>query len=75
MQTAFFEGHDECIILFQNDEEKTFSDKFEADGIVFEEPSVNLFTFNNPYGACKRCEGFGKILGIDPDLVIQDMNL
>lgn len=75
VQTAFFEGHDECIILFQNDEEKTFSDKFEADGIVFEEPSVNLFTFNNPYGACKRCEGFGKILGIDPDLVIQDSNL
>ena len=46
-----------------------------ADGIVFEEPSVNLFSFNNPYGACKRCEGFGKILGIDPDLVIQDASL
>ncbi len=54
---------------------KTFSDKFELDGIAFEEPSVNLFTFNNPYGACKRCEGFGKVLGIDPELVIPDKNL
>lgn len=53
----------------------TFSDKFELDGIAFEEPSVNLFTFNNPYGACKRCEGFGKVLGIDPELVIPDKNL
>ncbi|MDZ7935526.1 MAG: excinuclease ABC subunit UvrA [Emticicia sp.] len=52
-----------------------FSDKFELDGIPFEEPSVNLFTFNNPYGACKRCEGFGKVLGIDPELVIPDKNL
>ena len=46
-----------------------FSDRFEADGIVFEEPSLNLFSFNNPYGACKRCEGFGKILGLDHDLI------
>ncbi len=75
VQTAFFEGHDECIIQFVGETEKLFSDKFEADSIIFEEPSVNLFSFNNPYGACKRCEGFGKILGIDPDLVIQDKNL
>lgn len=75
VQTAFFEGHDECIIQFVGEDEKLFSDKFEADGIIFEEPSVNLFSFNNPYGACKRCEGFGKILGVDPDLVIQDRNL
>ena len=75
LQTAFFEGHDECIIQFLGQKEVYFSDKFEADGIVFEEPSVNLFSFNNPYGACKRCEGFGKILGIDPELVIQDTNL
>ncbi|MCK5702658.1 MAG: excinuclease ABC subunit A, partial [Cyclobacteriaceae bacterium] len=75
VQTAFFEGHDECIIQFVGEKGKLFSDKFEADGIVFEEPSVNLFSFNNPYGACKRCEGFGKILGVDPDLVIQDTNL
>jgi excinuclease ABC subunit A len=75
VQTAFFEGHDECIIQFVGEGEHKFSDKFEADGIVFEEPTVNLFSFNNPYGACKKCEGFGKILGIDPDLVIQDTNL
>jgi excinuclease ABC subunit A len=75
VQTAFFEGHDQCFIQFVGDKEILFSDKFEADGIVFEEPSVNLFSFNNPYGACKRCEGFGKILGIDPDLVIQDQSL
>jgi len=75
VQTAFFEGHDECIISFVDEKEAIFSDKFEADGIVFEEPSVNLFSFNNPYGACKRCEGFGKILGIDPDLVVQDESL
>jgi len=75
VQTAFFEGHDECIIQFVGEGEVKYSDKFEADGITFEEPSVNLFSFNNPYGACKRCEGFGKILGIDPDLVIQDSNL
>lgn len=75
VQTAFFEGHDECIIQFVGEEEVVFSDRFEADGIIFEEPSVNLFSFNNPYGACKRCEGFGKILGIDPELVIQDASL
>lgn len=75
VQTAFFEGHDECIIQFVGKDETYFSDKFEADGMIFEEPSVNLFSFNNPYGACKRCEGFGKILGIDPDLVIQDSSL
>lgn len=75
VQTAFFEGHDECIIQFVGEEEIRFSDRFEADGIVFEEPTVNLFSFNNPYGACRRCEGFGKVLGIDPDLVIQDTHL
>ncbi len=75
VQTAFFEGHDVCIIQFVGKTENLFSDKFEADGIIFEEPSVNLFSFNNPFGACKRCEGFGKILGIDPDLVIQDKRL
>lgn len=75
VQTAMFEGHDECIIHFTGQEEQLFSERFEADGIVFEEPSVNFFTFNNPYGACKRCEGFGNILGIDPDLVIQDRSL
>ncbi len=84
VQTAFFEGEGECIVdiistNLETGERQTtrnsFSDKFELDGIAFEEPSVNLFTFNNPYGACKRCEGFGKVLGIDPELVIPDKNI
>ncbi|TDE13891.1 excinuclease ABC subunit UvrA [Dyadobacter psychrotolerans] len=75
VQTSFFEGEGLCIVQVVNGERKEFSDKFELDGIIFEEPTVNLFSFNNPYGACKRCEGFGKILGIDPDLVIPDKNL
>ncbi len=75
VQTALFEGEGDCIIEIPGEGRSSFSDRFEADGILFEEPSVNLFTFNNPYGACKRCEGFGKILGIDPDLVIPDKSL
>ncbi|MBK6265973.1 excinuclease ABC subunit UvrA [Marivirga sp. S37H4] len=75
IQTAFFEGHGECIIDFVGDERISFNDKFEKDGIIFEEPSVNLFSFNNPYGACRTCEGFGKVLGIDEDLVIPDKSL
>ncbi len=79
VQTAFFEGEGECVVLnptaaLPNDG-FVFSDRFELDGMIFEEPSVNLFTFNNPYGACKRCEGFGNILGLDPELVIPDKNL
>ena len=75
VQTAFSEGDGACRIDVIEKEARLFSDKFELDGIVFEEPSVNLFTFNNPYGACRRCDGFGKVLGIDPDLVIPDKNL
>lgn len=75
VQTALFEGEGDCIIDFPGEARFPFSDRFEADGILFEEPSVNLFTFNNPFGACKKCEGFGKILGIDPDLVIPDKSL
>lgn len=75
VQTAFFEGHGTCIVEIVDKKIRSFSDKFELDGITFEEPSVNLFSFNNPYGACKRCEGFGKILGIDEDLVIPDKSL
>jgi excinuclease ABC subunit A len=71
IQTAFFEGHGECRVWVE-DKTHIFSDKFEADGIRFEEPLVNFFSFNNPHGACRRCEGFGKILGIDPNLVIPD---
>lgn len=75
VQTALFEGQGDCIVEIPGEGTTSFSDRFEADGILFEEPSVNLFTFNNPFGACKRCEGFGKILGIDPDLVIPDKTL
>jgi excinuclease ABC subunit A len=75
VQTAFFEGMGECLIDITGKEQRSFSDRFELDGITFEEPSVNLFTFNNPYGACKRCDGFGKVLGLDEDLVIPDKNL
>lgn len=75
VQTAFFEGEGFCYVEVMGAGLKTFSDKFELDGIRFEEPTVNLFSFNNPYGACKRCDGFGKVLGIDPDLVIPDKTL
>lgn len=75
IQTAFFEGEGHCKVRILGKEEREFSDLFELDGIRFEEPSVNFFSFNNPYGACRRCDGFGRILGIDPDLVIPDPNL
>ncbi|WP_257667423.1 excinuclease ABC subunit UvrA [Parapedobacter tibetensis] len=71
IQTAFFEGKGDCYIGV-NEQMHAFSDRFELDGITFEEPSPNFFSFNNPYGACKRCEGYGRIIGIDPDLVIPD---
>ncbi|MBW3469109.1 excinuclease ABC subunit UvrA [Arthrospiribacter ruber] len=75
VQTAFFEGHGECTVLIPDKTKRTFSDRFELDGMSFELPSVNFFSFNNPYGACKTCEGFGSVLGIDPDLVIPDKSL
>jgi excinuclease ABC subunit A len=75
VQTAFFEGEGTCVVQLADDARFEFSDRFELDGMLFEEPSVNFFSFNNPYGACRRCEGFGRILGIDPDLVIPDQNL
>lgn len=74
IQLAFYEGHGDCIVEVVNTDEenslKSFSDKFEADGITFEIPSVPFFTYNNPVGACKTCEGFGSIIGVDEDLVI-----
>ena len=78
IQTAFFEGHGECTteILLDNKAVLThFSNRFFLDGILFEEPSTQLFSFNNPYGACRTCEGFGSIIGIDEDLVIPDKSL
>lgn len=78
VQTAFYEGNESCIILVDDGKERHehfFSSRFEADGITFELPSTHLFSFNNPYGACQKCEGFGSIIGIDHDLVIPDKNL
>ncbi|HZH71531.1 MAG TPA: excinuclease ABC subunit UvrA [Mariniphaga sp.] len=78
VQTAFFEGHGECLIkVFETDKssEQSFSNKFEADGIEFEEPSVHMFSFNNPIGACPTCEGYGKVIGIDEDLVVPNKSL
>lgn len=75
IQTAYFEGHGACLVDIVDTEKREFSDKFELDGIQFEEPSLNLFSFNNPYGACKNCEGYGKVLGLDKNLVIPDHDL
>lgn len=75
VQTAFFEGKGDCFVRYSNEDgeqERFFCDRFELDGMRFEEPTPNFFSFNNPYGACKRCEGYGKIIGIDEDLVIPD---
>jgi excinuclease ABC subunit A len=71
VQTALFEGKGDCYVDFEG-KRKHFSDRFELDGIRFEEPTSNFFSFNNPYGACPKCEGFGKVMGIDEDLVIPD---
>lgn len=75
IQTAFYESEGDCTIEVIGDKLYHFSNRFEADGIHFEEPVPNLFSFNNPLGACPECEGFGQVLGIDPDLVIPDKNL
>jgi excinuclease ABC subunit A len=77
-EAAFFEGHGTCFVAQAFDEGyqmHEFSNRYELDGLSFEEPSVNLFSFNNPYGACKRCEGFGSVIGIDEELVIPDKSL
>lgn len=77
-ETAFFEGHDSCLLFVWTDEgviRKEFSKRFEADGISFVEPNEQMFNFNNPIGACPECEGFGKVIGIDENLVIPDRSL
>ncbi len=76
IQTAFFEGKGECFIeTLSNNTLKQFSNKFELDGISFLEPNIHLFSFNNPYGACAKCEGYGDIIGIDTNLVIPNTGL
>jgi len=73
--TAFYEGEGMMLIEINGDEKINFSNKFELDNIQFEEPVPNLFSFNNPFGACPTCEGFSLILGLDPDLIIPDKRL
>ncbi len=75
VQTANQEGFGCCLVKVDDGEWREFSERFERDGMQFEAPSVDLFSFNNPYGACKACEGFGRILGIDEDLVIPNRSL
>ena len=75
VQTAFFEGKGECKLAIQlsnTQHIETFSQRFEADGITFVEPTEHLFDFNNPLGACPTCGGYGNVIGIDPDLVVPD---
>lgn len=78
LETAFFEGHGELdLVVFgeEGPETRRYNTRFEADGITFIEPSESMFNFNNPYGACPRCEGFGKTIGIDERLVIPNSDL
>ena len=76
VQTAFFEGKGECMLLItntdNNEQQYCFSERFEADGITFIEPTEHLFDFNSPLGACPTCGGYGNVIGIDPDLVVPD---
>lgn len=75
-ETAFSEGHGECRLMFlPSNISYDFSTRFEADGIAFEEPNDNMFSFNSPLGACPTCEGFGKVIGIDEKLVIPNSSL
>ncbi|MEO8769528.1 MAG: excinuclease ABC subunit UvrA [Ferruginibacter sp.] len=75
VNTAFYEGEGMMEMEINGKKLLNFSNKFELDGIQFEEPVPNLFSFNNPFGACPTCEGFSQILGIDPDLIIPDKRL
>jgi excinuclease ABC subunit A len=74
VESAFWEGHGTCFIKV-DDKLHDFSNKFELDGINFETPTKDFLSFNNPLGACKTCEGYGQVIGIDEDLVIPDKNL
>ena len=76
VELSFYEGKGVCSIYnLENNKETSFSNKFEADGIKFIEPSIHLFSFNNPFGACKNCDGFGETIGINEELVIPNKSL
>lgn len=70
VQSAFFEGRGECVVQMDGQDAVSFSNRFEADGITFEKPNPNFFSFNNPYGACPVCQGYGSVIGIDENLVV-----
>lgn len=72
LETAFREGHGRCSMKIREGKELHFSERFERDGMEFEEPSPQMFSFNNPYGACDTCEGFGRVASLDENLVIPD---
>ena len=75
-ETAFYEGNGECMLRFYpSGLLHFFSTRFEADGMTFEEPTDNLFSFNSPIGACPECEGFGRVIGIDEHLVVPNSAL
>ncbi len=76
VDTAFFEGKGQCLIeALETKKQTVFSNNFELDGMSFLEPNVHLFSFNNPYGACTKCEGYGDVIGIDEALVIPNTAL
>ena len=76
VETAFFEGKGECILQeVESEVLKHFSNRFEMDGITFLEPNVHLFSFNNPYGACPECDGYGDTIGLDEDLIVPNTGL
>ena len=76
IQTAFFEGNGVCVIQNVTDNTTTeFNNKFELDGVLFYEPNTHFFSFNNPYGACPTCEGYGNVIGVDEDLVIPNTGI
>lgn len=75
VQTSFYESEGDCIVQIIDGETRGFNNRFELDGIIFLEPSPHLFNFNNPYGACPTCEGFGRVMGIDEGKVIPNMAL
>ncbi|MFN0204043.1 MAG: excinuclease ABC subunit UvrA [Bacteroidia bacterium] len=75
VQTAYQEGQSKCFVQIIGQSAVSFSELFEADGMIFERPTPHFFSFNNPYGACPVCEGFGRVMGVDEDLVIPDKKL
>ena len=70
VQSAFFEGRGSCVVQSDDGKQSEFSNRFEADGITFEKPNPNFFSFNNPYGACPTCQGYGSVIGIDENMVV-----